>query len=368
MNEKLKNKITAAVTAVLLLVISLFCILKPADDFSESERRLLAGAPKLTFESVFSSEFMEGFEAYSADQFPAREEFRGIKAFAEYNIFKKSDNNGVFQAEGHLSKIDYPGQPDMWLNASEKFRNIYDNFLKDTDCRVYLSIVPDKNYYIAGKNGYPTLDFDELAGYFRKEMDYAKYIDLTGQLSAEDYYRTDTHWRQEKITGAAGKLAESMGVISAGNCRINELDRPFYGVYRGQYAMPCEPDTIYYLSDEIIDGCRVTSYDTGMPVEKNMYDMEKAVGKDAYELFLSGSDALIVIENPAAEEKRELVMFRDSFGSSIAPLMTQGYSKITLVDIRYIQSSMLDAFINFENQDVLFLYSTALLNGSMALK
>lgn len=368
MNDKIRNKIITVTMAVLLFGISLFCILKPADEFSESERRLLAGSPELTAESVISSEFMDGFEEYAADQFPARDEFRGIKAFAEYNIFKKSDNNGIFMAEGHLSKIDYPGQPDMWRNASEKFRYIYENYLEDGACRVYLSIVPDKNFYIAEKNGYPTVDFNELAGYFRNEMEYAEYIDLTGLLSAGDYYRTDTHWRQECITDAAEKLAEAMGKKVSTEYEVNEPDMLFYGVYRGQYALPCEPDTIYYLSNETIDGCRVTSYDTGMPVEKTMYDMEKAGGRDGYELFLSGADALIVIENPAAKEKRELVMFRDSFGSSIAPLLTEGYSKITLIDIRYIQSSMLDAFIDFEGQDVLFLYSTSLLNSSMALK
>ena len=76
---------------------------------------------------------------------------------------------------------------------------------------------------------------------------------------------------------------------------------------------------------------------------------------------------LITIENPNYKSDRELIIFRDSFGSSIAPLLAGGYAKITLVDIRYLRADLLDRFIEFKNQDVLFLYSTSVLNHSETL-
>ena len=96
--------------------------------------------------------------------------------------------------------------------------------------------------------------------------------------------------------------------------------------------------------------------------------MEAAEGKDPYEMFLSGTEPLLVIDNPDAETDRELVMFRDSFGSSLAPLLVEGYKKITLVDIRYISPQFLGSFVNFENCDILFIYSTILLNNSNSFK
>jgi len=39
-----------------------------------------------------------------------------------------------------------------------------------------------------------------------------------------------------------------------------------------------------------------------------------------------------------------------------------GYSKITLVDIRYVATFHLPLFIEITNQDILFLYSTLILN------
>ena len=112
----------------------------------------------------------------------------------------------------------------------------------------------------------------------------------------------------------------------------------------------------------------MTYLDTGMPVEGSIYDMEKACGKDPYEMFLSGSSPLITIENPNAKEDKELVLFRDSYGSSLAPLLAPAYSKITVVDIRYIQCDFLGNFIDFDNKDILFMYSTTLLNNSMAMR
>ena len=62
------------------------------------------------------------------------------------------------------------------------------------------------------------------------------------------------------------------------------------------------------------------------------------------------------------------MIFRDSFGSSIAPLLVQSYAKVTLVDIRYMRMEMLQRLIGFENQDVLFLYSTLVLNNPDAFQ
>ena len=65
---------------------------------------------------------------------------------------------------------------------------------------------------------------------------------------------------------------------------------------------------------------------------------------------------------------KELVVFRDSFGSSLIPLLVDEYSKITVIDIRYVQSNVLGQFVDFHGQDTLFLYSTVVLNNSMSLR
>ena len=127
-----------------------------------------------------------------------------------------------------------------------------------------------------------------------------------------------------------------------------------------------EPDTLYLLENELLGDCTVYNYETGKT--GGIYDSGKLEENDLYEVFLSGSVSLLTIENPNARTDRELIVFRDSFGSSLAPLLVQGYKTVTLIDIRYLSSAMLDRFVDFHGQDVLFLYSTSVLNHSNTLQ
>ena len=207
-----------------------------------------------------------------------------------------------------------------------------------------------------------------LRDQLRQELPWATHVDITDCLAAEDYYFTDTHWRQEKLFGVADKLSQAMGVTSprAEDFTRTALERPFYGVYYGQAALPMEPETMYILESNLLRDCKVFNYTTQHYAD--VYDMEKLTGKDMYEVFLSGSQSLLRIENPNAATDRELIVFRDSFGSSIVPLLVQDYKTVTLVDIRYLSSQMLGRYLEFNGQDVLMLYSTLVLNNGTTLK
>ena len=368
MNNRINSIVTTLLFAVLLFGISALCIFKPSNIFSESERRELASFPQLSKEALISGEFIQNFETYATERFPYRDVFRGVKASFSTNVFRKLDNNGLFVADGHISKIDEKENSQMIDYAAEKFLFLYNSFIKDKNSNVYLSVVPDKNYILAPQSGYPSLDYEGFIEKVKEKTEYMQYIDITKLLDLEDYYTTDTHWRQEKIIDIAKKISSEMGASIKSDYKQNLLDNPFYGVYTGQLALDFQPDNIIYLTNDVIDNCVVTYYDTGSPKEGEMYNMKKAHGKDPYEMFLSGTTPLVTIENKSAETDRELVIFRDSFGSSLAPLMAEAYKKITVVDIRYIGSAFVGNFVQFDNKDILFIYSTTLLNNSLALR
>ena len=369
MGLKTKNILLAVLMAGALLAGFLCCLLLPDREFSQSERRKLATMPELSAENLLSGAFAEDFETYVQDQFPLRESFRGLKALTETYALGKLDNNGLYLAEGHLSKLDYPLNEKMLDHAAERFRYLYDTYLAGKDMNIYLAVIPDKNVFLAGQSGRLSYDFDALVSAVREKADYMEYIDLLSVLSLADYYRTDSHWRQERLLPVAERLAGAMGAeLPQAEYQENTLDTPFYGVYSGQSALPVSPDTLVYLTSDTTDGCTVTGYGSGAAEALPMYNMDKAGGRDPYELFLSGAQPVITIENPKAETGRELIIFRDSYASSLAPLLAGAYAKITLVDIRYVQSAALDRFVDFEAQDVLFLYSSTLLNNSLALR
>lgn len=414
-NTKMKDIAVITTTLVLILGLAIFAWLKPANAYSDSERRYLDQAPEVTVQSVIDGSFMKKFEGYTVDQFPARDTFRQLKSITAIYGFGQKDIHDIYSYEGYLSKMEYPMDEDSLERAVKVFKGIYDKYLAETDAKVYFSIIPDKNCFMAEESGHLSMDYEALYEYMKAHTSYMEYIEIASLLELEDYYKTDSHWRQDKITDVAKKILIGMNPLesnrntedsvtksavsestasensvlessvskvildlsdakSSGNkdsqsdisYEIKTLDHTFYGVYAGQSGLPVEGEDLYYLEHEMFQFCEVFDYENNKEIA--VYDMEKARGKDPYEIFLSGPLSLVTIENPNAETKKELVIFRDSFGSALAPLLVEQYAKITLVDIRYMSSTLLERWITFENQDVLFLYSTQVLNNSETMK
>ena len=357
MNKRIKNIVTVVLLAAFLFGFGAWAALKPADSLSLSERRRLKQLPAVRMDAVLSGKFMSDFEGYALDQFPLRDEWRTLKALNRLYVYRQKDNNGVYIKDSYAAKLEYPMNESSIDHAAERFRYLYENFMADAGARVYLSVIPDKNYFLAETNGYPAIDYEAFVEALREQTDFAQYIDLFGQLTLDDYYRTDSHWRQERLPAVAAYLAREMGVTLTDEYTEQVLDRPYYGVYYGYAALPMQPDELRYLTSETLEDCTVYNYETGKPGA--VYDMEKGAGNDPYELFLSGSISLLSIENPNAETDRELIVFRDSFGSSLAPLLAEGYAKITLADIRYLPSSQMGKLLDFTDADVLAVHDIA---------
>ena len=361
--------------AKFISIILVFCILiggaslwlfaKEDGEISEWERRKLQQFPEITFERVMDGKFMKEFVTYMTDQFPLRDEFRRLKANVLFKVYHQKDNGGIYIQDGSASKIDATINQGSVNHFIGRMDNIYNSYLKDTDCKVYYTVVPDKNYFLAEKGGYPAMDYDELYGTLGEKLSYMTAIEIRELLEAEDYYTTDTHWKQEKIVDVANEIRQQMGMNPVTDYTEKTIG-DFYGVYYGQSALPLDPDTIGYLTNEEIENCTVYNFEKN--IETKVYDLEKYEGLDPYDIFLSGAVSLLEVRNPNGDKDKELVIFRDSFGSSLAPLLLSDYSKVTLVDIRYISSDYISQFLEFDNQDVLIVYSTMMINSSLTLK
>ena len=360
------KKVLVILMAVYLFGFSLFAWLKPADEFSDTERRALKQFPTLSVETILKGSFMSNFESYALEQFPLRDTFRGIKSAVARFVMRQSDTNDLYLEDGYIVSMEYPMDEKALEYAAGRLQNVYEMYMKDKDVNVYFSIIPDKNYFLAEQSGHLSMDYDLFIETMTGKVPFMNYIDIMDELTIEDYYKTDTHWNQIGIQDVANVLVNGMGAVAGTGYEHIKLDTPFYGVYYGQLALPVASDEISYLLNDTLKQCIVYDYQNGKEIP--VYDMEKATGKDPYEMFLGGPLSLVTIENPNATSGKELILFRDSFGSSIAPLLVEGYEKVTLVDIRYMQPAMLEKFITFDNQDVLFLYSTSVLNNSSTIK
>lgn len=362
----MEKKKAVAITVVFLTVLfglALFHLCLPDRTVSRAERRKLAQTPEISADAVLSGAFAEDLEDYLLDQFPLREQFRTIHAALRFYAFFQSDNDGIYLHDGGAYKIEDPLDEKQVSYAAEKMNEVRSAYLQEA--QVYYAVVPDKN--AVAQNDRPHLDHDSLCQILSDNLQGMREIELWSLLSPSDYYRTDPHWRQEQIYPVAERIAEEMGVELPEEETYTQCSlSPFYGAYYGQAALPLEADTLTYLTSHATETALVTCLPTGET--SAVYRADLFDGMDGYDVYLSGAQPIVVIEQPEAVTDRELIIFRDSFASSIAPYFIGAYRKITLIDLRYIPASMLNEYVEFGQQDVLFLLSTSVLNRGMLLR
>lgn len=362
---------------LLLIGFSVAAICLPDKDISESERRYYEKFPELSVQAVMDGTYVEKLEKYLLDHFAGRDVFRIAKTELETTLFGKIDANHYVKEDGYLFELDLDWSKAQITKTAKAFAKLQKDWFGDAE--VYFSVIPDKASFLPEEK-YPVGTDGFVAEELKVQLKDAEYIDIYPYLTKEDYYKTDLHWKQESITDVAEVLLKGLGADqSAGSSAVKEDDidsskyvsqlitSEFYGGYAGASAYSVEPDELIGLTSDVIDSAIVYDYETGK--ETTIYAPEKVDGTDPYDYYLWGARALLSVKNPLCDNGKKLLLFRDSFGSSIAPLLLEGYEEITLVDLRYVTAAYLPQLIEFDGyEDVLFLYSENILRNSGSLK
>lgn len=355
----MKRKASIATAAVFLAVLFGFSLLHlalPDREVSRSERRRLAQLPPL------SSGFSDKLEEYMLDQFPLREQLRTVNSLVRLYGLGQADIHGIYLQGGGAFRMDGPLQEKQVRHAAAVFSAVQEKYFPSLPA--HYVIVPDKN--AKAETSRPQLDTETMRGIVREALPGMTEIDIWDLLSADDYYKTDPHWRQERLLPVAAAICEALGADAPGTFTEKALS-PFYGAYYGQAALPMAPDTLTYLESADTKAAEVTGpeLDGAQPV----YRPELLDGTDGYDVFLSGAQAVLTVTSPNVHNGRHLVLFRDSFGSSLAPLLLGSFERITLVDLRYISAARLADYADLSDAtDVLYLCSTAVWNNGGTLR
>ena len=353
----MKNKITILLFIIYMLTFSIGGILLKDKEISYSERRKLSSYPNFEM----SSEYINKVDKYLLDHFPLRDTFRSIKANFNYKVLNKLDNNNIYLKDNYIFKSEYPTDYesiDRFINITN---NTINNFTKDNN--IYIMIIPDKNYYLED-NLFMHIDYNYI--YNKINNLNIKNIDIRNIMRIEDYYETDTHWRQENLSKVVLEMSKVMNFNYKEEYYDKNIYNNFYGVYYGEAAINREPEVLTYLTNDNINSLYVEYLENNNL--HSIYNIDKLGSTDSYEVYLDGASSFIEIYNYNSSSDKELVIFRDSFASSITPLLTSYYKKITLIDNRYITSNNYLDLIEFNNQDILFLYSSLIVNTSGSIK
>lgn len=360
MNDKIKDIVVTII--FLFTVISLFLInvIKEDTDISIAERRKLATMPELTTKSLFDGTYFKKFDSYVTDQFVERDAFRKIKIDIELST--KGEYNNLYLYDDYIIEEIFPLNSNSINNLTNKINYIKDTYLNDNS-NIYYTIIPDKNYFI--NNGNLKLDYNKLQDMMKNNLSNINYINIFDKLTLDNYYKTDTHWKEEDLFNVANTIANQMNFDITNNNVVNTITT-FKGSYAGRLSVTKDTDTIKTISNPSINNSSVYNYETKKYTD--IYDYTKINSLDKYDIYLSGAVPIIDIINNNTSSDKELIVFRDSYGSSLIPLLIEGYKKITVIDIRYISSKILNKYIDFNDQDVLFMYSILTINNSFSIR
>ena len=349
--------------AVFLVIIGGLSILNlfiEAPFILVSERRVPERIPTLSASTVTSGDFMYGFEPFAADNFPFREQFRTLRAATVFGAFLQTDKDGIYMDSHGIGSFSHINADSVSLLA-DKILVVSESL---GEMNVFYAFIPDKSIF--SNRAMPGFDYVLTESLLRSRLSPHEFtfIPLVDAMSADSFYRTDLHWNQTEIHDVVDALSAAMGVYVDFSRFTVEFAGDFRGGYAGQLALPTAAEPLYFLTNPTVSAFYLNMGNGELEVGP-VYDLNLFRGLDPYDIFLRGAQPIVVLENVNANSDRHLYLFRDSFGSSLAPILADAYAKITLIDFRFIDLRTLHKIIEFRpGSDVLFLYSSGILNQS----
>lgn len=354
----------SAILAILLfgaalIAVPLYWLFAPKESFSPSERRYLAELPKLSAQRLTDWSFDDAIETYLADHLPLRDVLVGVHAYATLLSGRQVTEEVWTDGEGYL--VEAPIAPEA--DGVQKRMRRMDALAESTGVRAYLIAVPSTGYirseHLDGARA-ALYDDEALLGTLAT-MEHVAFVPLAERFRQEGqawYYRTDHHWTADGAYAAYEAFLSAAGHDAVPHDGFyHHTVSGYYGSTRSRAALwLTAPDTMQI--DEPIDArVRVTfSDDDGVYDSLFFYDH---LGEyDWYPLFLDGNHPVTVIENEAAPmDAPTILMVKDSFGNTLAPLLVPTYRRVILVDPRYYKGSVAALCAEYGADELLFCYS-----------
>lgn len=363
---KLYKKLTIILFALVVIglpVLTAIFTPKTSTVFSENENRYLAKFPKISWDGIQDKSFMNDFDKWVSDHFIGREEWIIAKNTTERTI-GKTEINGVFTVNDRMMQVwkNYDkNQVDKNLAAMERFAEMY------PDKDVSFMLVPNAQEIYAEELPSNAVigDMKEFISYCYNSLPSISGIDVYEPLykNRSDYifYRTDHHWTSYGAylgyVSAASKLGYTPYDLSSFS--IEHASSSFRGtLYSKTLDGSVTPDIIDFYTLSAGEPAVKLTVSTGAEdkVYDSLYFREYLDVKDKYSSFL-GTNAPIQHIETDVDNGKSLLVFKDSYAHSMLPFLTKHYSRITVLDMRYINVDY-RMFIDVNDYDqVLFLYN-----------
>lgn len=360
------NLVTCLVFFGILLAMPIITAILPKKTFSEMENTSLEKMPELSVKNVYSRSYMNKLEKYVSDHFAGRIGWIKVKTNLE-NTLGKYEQNGIYILKNRL--VERVSEPDN--EAVDKTIAAVNIFAEKNDLPVFFMLVPTSAEIYADelpKNA-PNVNQKDFIGYVYGRLDKTiNTIDVYTAMNTNReryiYYRTDHHWTTLGAYFAYAAAGKKMGYAPAPEDMydVEHAGADFRGTFYSKALYDgTEPDTLdfYHLaSGDTVREVLVTSeYGKEPEVYDSMYFRDYLGVKDKYASFLGTNKPIVTIKTGGAGGK--LLIFKDSYAHCFAPFLTEHYSEITLVDMRYINISYKEFIDPSDYDQALFLYNVS---------
>lgn len=278
---------------------------------TSTENRELAKFPQIQENGQWNVDYLQELAAYFEDHFAFRQELVSADAVIQSKVFGVSNVDTVVVGENDwlyytASVDDYLGRNLLSergvLNIAHNL-SLIQRYVQQQGASFVFTIAPNKNslygdhmpYYFqqkTGKAGHMELLKPQLAHY------NVSYVDLFSLFQAQEeilYLKRDSHWNQKGALLVYNALLEQLGMEHDNYEAVKALRlKDEYGdLNKMLYPLTAEPEWNYHYQKE--DGFR--------------YRTDTKSVEEAW------------IETTNSEGKGKLLMFRDSFGNTLLPLM-----------------------------------------------
>lgn len=341
-----------------ILVFLAVGIFFEAEDFSYKENRYLAEYPKFSWDKFYDSSYMTEVEEFIDDHLWEREGWIYLKNSLESISGKRDIENVYLGKEGYLfekmtsSNFNYENFKQN-IQIIEEFSKKYPN--------TSFLLVPSKGYILKDKlpSFAPYIDEEELFKISKQKS--FQFIDVLPTFlehqSEYIYYKTDHHWTTLGAfyayqTWKKQAFKEDYTWTLKSDNFKGSLDSKVLGINNTQ-------DEIWIANDKSDDELIKNS-------TRDLYDFEKLKEKDQYQLFLGGNTGEVTFETNQ-NNKKSLLLFKDSFANSFIPFLIKDYQYIYIIDLRYFNQDIASYIEKVHPTEILFLYGINNLTDDLAI-
>ncbi|GAA0604939.1 DHHW family protein [Virgibacillus siamensis] len=375
--KKYKFTDLAMIIVFLLFIFSFGAgtLISSDKDTSMVENRKLEQRPDLTLNKMIFGDYFQKFNDYFSDQFMLRNKWIQANSKIEKNVLRKRVVNDIY-----VAKDGYLLEPITKQKVSPKKAtgevNSFTRKLNQKGVDVYFGLVPHKTIMMQDKlPEYLKSRGDKMSDAVMKGFsDRVHAMDLRSavkkHMDEENmYFYTDHHWKPKAAYYAYKSIISTMDKkhpeigqpIPKNKFTWKNSKKPSFGTYAKKTgkAYVENPDRIPVVQPKFEEKpytiCSKGSCDKDFYVKK--YLKSDKTFAPRYKAYLGGSLPKVTITNPNQQDRRKLLILKDSYAHPMIQFLARHFKEIHMLDQRHNDINVYKYVKKHNIDDVLFIHN-----------